>query len=86
MLGVPGINTNDPAYIVLINTLKSLPKAAWLNAAFGLPTLFFVISIKLITDFLQKRGHKWAKWVGISRNAIALVLFTLISFGVNRGL
>ncbi|KAJ3052707.1 hypothetical protein HK097_005832 [Rhizophlyctis rosea] len=86
ILGTPNINTNDAAYLVIINTFKNIKNTVWLNAAFGIPTLIFVVSLKLGTDFLQRRGHKWAKWVGISRNAIALVLFTLISFGVNRGL
>ncbi|KAJ3041220.1 hypothetical protein HDV00_009758 [Rhizophlyctis rosea] len=84
MLGVPGVNTNDPAFRVIINIFKNIKNTAGMNAAFGVPTLAFILFMKFGTEFLTRRGYKWAKWVGLTRNGVALILFTLISYVVNK--
>ncbi|KAJ3179881.1 hypothetical protein HDU87_002449 [Geranomyces variabilis] len=85
LLGIAGINTNDNSYLVLGNTLKNLGDAK-LDAAFGFASLAFLLFFKFGCRALTDRGHRWARWVGISRNALVVILFTAISYGVNHNL
>ncbi|KAJ3146259.1 hypothetical protein HDU89_006400 [Geranomyces variabilis] len=85
LLGIAGINTNDNSYLVLGNTLKHLGDAK-LDAAFGFASLVFLLIFKFGCRALTNRGYRWARWVGISRNALVVILFTAISYGVNHGL
>ncbi|TPX56162.1 hypothetical protein PhCBS80983_g04749 [Powellomyces hirtus] len=83
LLGITGVNTNDAAYIVLGHTIRKL-KEAKLDAAFGFSSLIFLLLFKFGCGYLTKRGYKWARWVGISRNALVVILFTAISYAVNH--
>ncbi|KAJ3012723.1 hypothetical protein HKX48_006120 [Thoreauomyces humboldtii] len=83
LFGVPNINTNQAPYLVLGHSLAHLNQAA-LDAAFGFASLFALLFIKFGCDYFVRRGHRSMYWLGVSRNAIVVILFTLISFGVNR--
>ncbi|KAJ3154148.1 hypothetical protein HDU86_004690 [Geranomyces michiganensis] len=85
LLGIAGINTNDASYLVLGNTLKHLPDVK-LDAAFGFASLVFLLIFKFGCQALTNRGHRWARWVGISRNALVVIFFTAISYAVNNNL
>lgn len=88
LLGLTGFNTRDPTYRVIINILKHLHTAK-LDAAMGLTALFLLYLIRWITGtFLPKRypNHK-KTWFFIStlRTVFTILLYTMISWLVNRG-
>lgn len=88
LLGLSGFNTRDPTYRVIINILKHL-HTAQLDAAMGLTALFLLYLIRWITGtLLPKRypNHK-KTWFFIStlRTVFTILLYTMISWLVNRG-
>ncbi|KAK6082816.1 sulfate permease [Seiridium cupressi] len=86
LLGISGINTRESTYKIIINTLKNLPKAK-LDAALGLTALFMLYLIRFFCDFMAKRQpNKKKLWFFLStlRMAFVIVLYILISWGVNR--
>ncbi|PWW78754.1 sulfate permease [Tuber magnatum] len=88
MLGISGFNTREATYKVFINILKHLGSAK-IDAAMGLTALFLLYLIRWITGtFLPKRypNHK-KTWFFLStlRTVFTILLYTLISWIVNRG-
>jgi sodium-independent sulfate anion transporter 11 len=87
LLGISGINTREETYLVIINTLKGLPRAK-LDAAMGLTALFGLYMIRWFCNFMGRRNPRRAKtWFFIStlRMAFVVVLYILVSWLVNRG-
>ncbi|TGJ84702.1 hypothetical protein E0Z10_g4074 [Xylaria hypoxylon] len=88
VLGVSGVNTRDPTYLVIINTLRALPTAK-LDAALGLTTLFLLYSLRWFCNFMAKRQPNRKKtwfFVGTLRLAFVILLYTLISWLANRNI
>ncbi|KEF62797.1 SulP family sulfate permease [Exophiala aquamarina CBS 119918] len=86
LLGIRRINTREAAYLVLINTLKALPKAK-VDAAIGLSALFLLYVVKYFCTFMQKKQLNQKKtWFFIStlRMSFVILLYTLISWLANR--
>lgn len=88
VLGITGVNTRDAPYKVLVATCKALPRTT-VDAAVGLSALFL---LQLIKSFCVRMGerqkHRSKLWATISsiRMTFVILLYTLISFVVNRGL
>ncbi|CAZ82372.1 unnamed protein product [Tuber melanosporum] len=87
MLGISSFNTRAATYKVFINILKHLGETK-IDAAMGLTALFLLYLIRWITStFLPKRypNHK-KTWFFLStlRTAFTILLYTLISWLVNR--
>jgi sodium-independent sulfate anion transporter 11 len=88
LLGISGVNTRDPTYLVIINTLKGLPRAK-LDAALGLTALFGLYFIRWFCNFMGRRHPKYQKtWFFIStlRMAFIVILYILVSWLANRGI
>lgn len=88
LMGIPGINTREAASDVIINTLKALPRTK-IDAAMGLSALFLLYFIRgLCSHMATKRSGKNKLWFFVStlRLAFIILLYTLISFLVNRGI
>jgi sodium-independent sulfate anion transporter 11 len=86
MMGITGVNTRDPTYLVIINTLKGLPRTK-LDAAMGLSALFLLYFIRYFCNFMgRKQPQKEKMWFFIStlRMAFVMILYILISWGANR--
>lgn len=86
LLGISGINTRESTYLVIINTLKGLPRAK-LDAAMGLTALFGLYFIRWFCNFMGRKYPRRAKtWFFIStlRMAFVVILFILVSWLVNR--
>lgn len=87
LMGMTGFNTRASTYLVIINSLKHLP-GTQLDAAMGLTALFLLYLLKwLTTSFLAKKYPKQQKtWFFLAtlRTAFVLLLFTMISWLVNR--
>ncbi|KAH8900081.1 sulfate permease [Thozetella sp. PMI_491] len=88
LLGLTGVNTRDPSYLVIINSLKALPTAK-LDAAMGLTCLFFLYFVRSFCNYMSERQPQRKKmWFFIStlRMAVAIIIYILVSFLVNRGI
>ncbi|CCG83556.1 putative Sulfate transporter [Taphrina deformans PYCC 5710] len=82
----PVFNTRAATYRVIINTLKYLPRSR-LDSAFGVSALVMLYAIKWSLQFLAKRHPSRAKtyfFLATLRTAFVILLFTMISWLVNR--
>jgi solute carrier family 26 (sodium-independent sulfate anion transporter), member 11 len=86
LLGTSSLfNTRDSTYLVIINTLKYLPKTQ-LDAAMGLTALFFLYLIRYTFNTLAKRYPSHERlyfFLNTLRTAFVILLYTLISWLVN---
>lgn len=87
-LGITGVDTSTPPYLTIINTFKHFDRIR-LDAAIGISTTVLLFIIKGFCARMEKRqpAHKRA-WSFISslRMTFVVLLFTLISYLINRGL
>ncbi|KAF9173694.1 hypothetical protein BGX21_002220 [Mortierella sp. AD011] len=83
-IGVSGVNTRQPPYLVLIDTLKALPTLSWLDLIFGWASMLGLVGIGLVVD-RWSRGRFSVQLFKISRFFIITVLATVFSFLVNVG-
>ncbi|ORX88713.1 sulfate permease [Basidiobolus meristosporus CBS 931.73] len=87
LMGIGGVNTRDPYYTVLGNSLKGLPRTQ-LDAAFGLTGLLWLYGIRWGVGYFSRKYPRFERplfFFGISRNAILIIFATLISFLINIG-
>ncbi|KAK1714233.1 sulfate permease [Colletotrichum lupini] len=88
LLGIDGVNSKEAAYRVFINTARGLPRVK-LDAAIGLTALVLLAAIKWYTERMArsqpKRKRMWEMLCSL-RMTFTILLYTLISFLVNRGL
>lgn len=78
------VNTRDPTYKVVINTLKNLPHTT-IDAAFGLVCLFILTVWKSSTSYAIVRWPKYKNWFFYFqqlRNAIVIIVATAITWGI----
>lgn len=54
LMGISGINNRGPTYLVIIDTLKGLPRTK-LDAAMGLTPLFLLYAIRYFCNFMTKK-------------------------------
>ncbi|KAJ2487009.1 hypothetical protein IWW37_005413 [Coemansia sp. RSA 2050] len=83
---VKGFNTRDPTYLVFGNFFKYI-KHCNLNAAVGLTSLFLLYAIRAGCNYSARRWPKREKlffFISTLRTAFVILLYTLISFLVNR--
>nr|UJH94641.1 Sul2 [Starmerella bombicola] len=80
------LDTRAASYLVVINTLKTLPHAN-VNAAFGFVSLFMLYFLRWVCGYLEKKDKK-RKWLwfylGTLRAALVIIFTTLISWGCYR--
>lgn len=88
LLGVPDINTRQEPYRVLIQTLKNLGSTQ-LDAAVGLTCLVLLEVVRAVCARMEvqqpTRKRLWATLSSL-RLTFAMLLYTLISWLVNRDL
>ncbi|TVY80338.1 Sulfate permease [Lachnellula suecica] len=87
LMGISGFNTRASTYRVVINTLKGLPNTQ-LDAAIGLTALAMLYLIRSVCKLAAKRWPKQQKaifFVSTLRTVFVILLYTLISWLVNRG-
>lgn len=87
LMGMSGFNTRGPTYLVIINSFKHLPSSK-IDAAMGLSALFLLYLLRwFTTGFLTKKFPRHQKaWFFLAtlRTAFVILLYTLISWVVNR--
>ncbi|KID77354.1 Sulfate permease 2 [Metarhizium brunneum] len=85
LMGLTGFSNRDPAYMVIINTLKHLPETR-LDAAMGLTALFFLYLIRFTLTSAAERfpTHKRIIFfMNTMRTVFIILLYTMISWLVN---
>lgn len=88
MLGITGIDTREPPYKVLINTIKALDRCTT-DAAVGLTALILLHAIKWFCSHMALRQkHRQRMWEIISavRMTFVIVLYTFMSWLVHKDL
>ncbi|MCJ1306380.1 Sulfate permease 2 [Agyrium rufum] len=86
MMGITGFSTRSATYLVVINTLKHLGRTK-LDAAMGLTALAMLYIIRSACNFGARRVPSRAKaffFVSTLRTAFVILLYTMISWLVNR--
>lgn len=85
LLGISGFSTRDATYLVIINTLKGLPRTN-LNAAIGLTALFLLYLIRFVCNWAARKFPRHQKlffFLNTLRSVFVILLYTLISWLVN---
>jgi sodium-independent sulfate anion transporter 11 len=88
MMGISGFSTRDAPYLVFIHTLQGLPRTT-LDAAMGLSALAMLYLIRGGCSYAAKRWPKHQRLVfflSTLRTVFVILLYTMISWLVNRGL
>lgn len=88
MMGIPGINSREEPYKVIINVLRNLGHTQ-LDAAIGVTCLVLLDVVRRICAKMEVRQPARKRlWATISslRLTFAMLFYTLISFLVNRTL
>lgn len=87
MMGISSrLNTRDTTYLVIINTLKNLGHSN-LDAAMGLTALTLLYIIRFSFSYAAKKHPSKKKvffFLSTLRTAFVILLYTFISFLVNR--
>lgn len=86
LMGITGFDTRASTYKVVINSLKHLGRTT-LDAAIGLTALVMLYGIRAACNFSAKRVPSRAKFfffLSTLRTAFVILLYTLISYLVNR--
>ncbi|KAI0540775.1 sulfate transporter family-domain-containing protein [Xylaria digitata] len=85
LLGISGFSTRDATYLVIINTLKGLPRTN-LNAAIGLTALFTLYFIRSTCSWAARKYPSRQKlffFLNTLRSVFVILLYTLVSWLVN---
>lgn len=86
LMGISGFNTRAATYLVIIDSLKGLPRTT-LDAAMGLTALFLLYAIRSSCKYAAKKFPKHQKlyfFVDTLRTVFVILLYTLVSWLVNR--
>ncbi|KAI0195965.1 sulfate permease [Astrocystis sublimbata] len=86
LLGIKGFSTRDATYLVIINTLKGLPRTN-INAAIGLTALFLLYLIRSSFTFAAKKFPNHKKlffFMNTLRSVFVILLYTLIGWLANK--
>jgi sodium-independent sulfate anion transporter 11 len=86
LMGITGVNTREAPYLVIIGSLKGLPRTQ-VDAAIGLSSIVLLYAIRYFCAKMQVRySAKQKMWAIISslRLTFVMLLYTFISWLVNR--
>lgn len=86
LMGIDGFDTRDTTYKVVINILKHLGRTKK-DAAMGFTALFLLYLIRFVCNSLARKRPQKAKFfffISTLRTAFVILLYTLISYLVNR--
>ena len=88
LMGISGFSTRDATYLVFIHWLQGLPRTT-LDAAIGLTALAMLYIIRSACNFAARRWPQHKKlffFISTLRTVFVILLYTLISYLVNRNL
>ena len=80
LMGETGFSTRDATYLVIINSLKYLPRAN-LNAAMGVTALAMLYMIRAFCNFGGKRWPQYNRvffFANTLRTVFVILLYTMI--------
>ncbi|KAI9332807.1 sulfate transporter family-domain-containing protein [Obelidium mucronatum] len=79
LLGIKGVKTTDAPYLVLVNFFKAIGNSTKVDLLFGCTSLCVLMLMKKVGQSGKKNGAVM-KYIGILRNAIVILLCTIISY------
>ena len=83
LLGISSyFDTHASAYLIIINTLKYLPKTT-VDAAVGFPCLFFLYAYRSLFKWIARKYPNYKRFCFFAlvlRNAIVIILVTIFSY------
>jgi sodium-independent sulfate anion transporter 11 len=88
LMGLTGFSSRDSTYLVVINSLSHLHTTT-LDAAMGLTALAMLYIIRSVCKLAAKKfpkHHKAIFFVSTLRTVFVILLYTLISYLVNRNI
>nr|CAG8510185.1 13921_t:CDS:2 [Entrophospora candida] len=86
LMGITGVNTSDPGYVILVETLKGLPRTK-VDAALGIFSLIYLYAFKYGTQFLSKKYPKHERtffFIGVFRIISIFIICTLFTFILSK--
>ncbi|THU89361.1 sulfate permease [Dendrothele bispora CBS 962.96] len=86
LMGISGFDTRAATYLVIINTLKGLPRTT-LDASFGLTGLVCLYGIRIACDKLTQKFPRRARlffFISVLRNAFVILVLTIASWLYTR--
>ncbi|KAK9759651.1 Sulfate permease 2, partial [Basidiobolus ranarum] len=78
-IGLKGINTRESAIKIVINVFKHIGNATWVDVVIGVSSILVLVSLDQIKRRYGRR-HFAIGFLGIAKNAITIIIFTLVSF------
>ncbi|ORX92975.1 sulfate permease [Basidiobolus meristosporus CBS 931.73] len=78
-IGLKGINTRESAIKIIINVFKNIQHATWVDVVIGVCSILVLVSLEQIKKRYGRR-HFAVGFLGIAKNAIVIIIFTLTSF------
>lgn len=85
LMGIKGVNTREPSYRLIVDTLRKLPTTQ-LDAALGLTALAMLYLVRAACTYMAKRRPQRAKayfFASTLRTVFVILLYTAISAAVN---
>ncbi|TFY76919.1 hypothetical protein EWM64_g7091 [Hericium alpestre] len=82
LMGISGFDTRASTYLVIIDTLKGLPRTKK-DAAFGLTGLFALYAIRMTCDWAARRWPRRARtffFISVLRNGFVIIVLTIASW------
>ncbi|KAI9291472.1 sulfate permease [Neoconidiobolus thromboides FSU 785] len=81
MLGIPNVVNSKPTWEIIADIVMNIPKIKYVSLLFGIFSLAFLFLMPYLVSFGIKR-YPFLSYLVVGANALAVVLFTLVSFGV----
>ncbi|OMJ13523.1 putative sulfate permease [Smittium culicis] len=83
LMGIKGVKTTDPTINILISVFRKIKTARYQDIIFGVSTLIFLLILKKTSSTLAKKNKRYY-YIGVVKNALAIILFTSISYGLAK--
>ncbi|KAK9767853.1 Sulfate permease 2 [Basidiobolus ranarum] len=83
LLGISGAKVQGPIIDVIKAIIAVLPRTRWQDALVGFSGIALMVILKWMSAKLSN-AHPAIKMLGITRSAICVILFTLLSFAVTK--
>ncbi|ORX90891.1 hypothetical protein K493DRAFT_339707 [Basidiobolus meristosporus CBS 931.73] len=79
LVGLAGINTKESALNIVISIFKNISHVSWVDAVLGVSSILALVALE---QTKKRFGHRHfaIRFLGIAKNAIIIIVFTLISF------
>jgi sodium-independent sulfate anion transporter 11 len=78
LLGIPNVNTNQMAHLIIANIFNNLSDINWVNLTFGLSSLVLILTLNFIT--YKRKRHPIIQYLSIATIGIRVIIFTIAAY------